>query len=201
MWEIYMQPVGIFSAGVFYKDLTDIIYFFNVDEEIDGEEFEVIQPRNGDSGDLFGVEFAFQKNFTSWKGGWGGLGIYANYTYADSEARYPDREATSLPGQSENVGNLALVYEKYGISTRLSWNYNGKNLLEVGDEAAEDLWVDDHAQLDFLFHVQVGKQWGLVLEFINITDEPYTVYEGSPDFIRQQEYYGWWATLGVRFDL
>ncbi len=160
MWEIYMKPVGIFSAGVFYKDLTDIIYFFNVDEVVDGEEFEVIQPRNGDSGELFGVEFAFQKNFTSWKGGWGGLGLYANYTYVDSEARYPDREATSLPGQSENVGNLALVYEKYGISTRLSWNYNGKNLLEVGDEAAEDLWVDDHAQLDFLFHVQVAQEVG-----------------------------------------
>ncbi len=201
MWEIYMKPVGIFSAGVFYKDLTDIIYFFNVDEVVDGEEFEVIQPRNGDSGELFGVEFAFQKNFTSWNGGWGGLGLNANYTYVDSEARYPNRDATSLPGQSENVGNIALVYEKYGISTRLSWNYNGKNLLEVGDEAAEDLWVDDHAQLDFMFHVQVGKQWGLVLEFINITDEPFTVYEGSPDYMRQQEYYGWWATLGVRFDL
>jgi TonB-dependent receptor len=201
MWEIYMKPVGIFSAGVFYKDLSDIIYLFNVDEVVDGEDFEVIQPRNGDSGNLFGVEFAFQKNFTSWKGGWGGLGLYANYTYVDSEAQYPDREATSLPGQSDNVANFALVYEKYGISTRLSWNYNGKNLLEVGDELAEDLWVDNHAQLDFMFRVQVGKQWGLVLEFVNITDEPFTVYEGSPDFIRQQEYYGWWATLGVRFDL
>ncbi len=52
MWEIYMKPVGIFSAGVFYKDLSDIIYLFNVDEVIDGEEFEVIQPRNGDSGEL-----------------------------------------------------------------------------------------------------------------------------------------------------
>jgi TonB-dependent receptor len=201
MWELYMKPVGIFSAGVFYKDLSDIIYLFNVDEVIDGEDFEVIQPRNGDSGDLWGVEFAFQKNFTGLKGGWGGLGLYANYTYVDSEARYPDRDATSLPGQSENVGNLALVYEKYGISTRLSWNYNGKNLLEVGSDAAEDLWVDDHAQLDFLFHYQVTEKWGLVLEFINITDEPYTVYEGNPDYIRQQEYYGWWATLGVRFDL
>jgi len=201
MWEIYFKPVGIFSAGLFYKDLTDIIYIFNVDEIIDGEEFEVTQPRNGDSGELWGAEFAFQKNFTDWQGFWGGFGLYANYTYVDSEARYPGREATSLPGQSENVGNLALVYEKYGISTRLSWNYNGKNLLEVGDDAAEDIWLDDHSQLDFLFHVQVGNKWGINLEFINITDEPYTAYVGSADRIRQQEYYGWWTTLSVRFDL
>ncbi|TFG38571.1 MAG: TonB-dependent receptor, partial [Candidatus Aminicenantes bacterium] len=201
MWEKYLQPVGIISAGVFYKDLTDYIYIFQSDEVIDGEDVEVTQPRNGDKGTLAGLELAFQNQFTSWKGGWGGLGFYANYTYVDSEANYPDREATSLPGQSEHVGNLALVYEKYGITTRLSWNYNGKKLLEVGGDIEEDIWVDNHAQLDFLFRVQATKKFSIVLEVINITDEPYTAYENTPDRIRQQEYYDWWATLGVRFDL
>ena len=71
----------------------------------------------------------------------------------------------------------------------------------MGDEAAEDIWVDDHAQLDFLFRVQVAKRWAIVFEAINITDEPYTAYEGTSEWIRQQEFYSWWATLGVRFDL
>jgi TonB-dependent receptor len=168
---------------------------------IDGEDFEVTQPRNGDKGTLWGAELAFQNQFTNWRGFWGGFGIYGNYTYVDSEANYPDRLATSLPGQSEHVGNLALVYEKYGVTTRLSYNFNGKSLFEVGDDADEDLWLDDHAQLDFLFRVQVSKSFSFVFEAINITDEPYTVYEGSPDRIRQQEFYSWWATLGVRFDL
>jgi len=201
MWEQYLQPVGIFSAGVFYKDLTDYIYIFQVDEEIDGEEYEVTQPRNGDKGTLAGFEIAFQNQFTNWNGFWGGFGLYGNYTYVDSDAKYPDRESTSLPGQSKNIGNLALVYEKYGVTTRLSYNYNGKKLLEVGGDADEDIWVDDHAQLDFLFRVQVAKRWAIVFEAINITDEPYTAYEGVADRIRQQEYYSWWATLGVRFDL
>jgi TonB-dependent receptor len=201
MWEQYLQPLGIVSAGVFYKDLADYIFFYNVDEIVDGEEFEIIQPRNGEEGNLWGVELAFQNNFTSWPGFWGGFGIYGNYTYVDSEARYPGREAGTLPGQAENVGNLSLVYEKYGISTRLSYNFNGKNILEVGDDPEEDLWVDDHAQLDFLFRVQISKQFSIVLEAINITNEPYTIFEGVAERIRQQEYYGWWATLGVRFDL
>ena len=51
------------------------------------------------------------------------------------------------------------------------------------------------------FRVQVAKRWAIVFEAINITDEPFTAYEGSSDWIRQQEYYSWWATLGVRFDL
>ena len=201
MWEKYLQPVGIISAGVFYKDLTDYIYIFQVDEIIDGEDVEVTQPRNGDKGTLAGLELAFQNQFTNWKGAWGGLGLYANYTYVDSEAEYPDREATSLPGQSEHIGNLALSYEKYGITARLSWNFNGKKLLEVGGDIDEDIWVDDHSQLDFLFRVQATKRFSVVFEVINITNEPYTAYENTPDRIRQQEYYDWWATLGVRFDL
>lgn len=201
MWEKYLQPIGVISAGVFYKDLTDYIYFFNVDEVVDGEEFEIIQPRNGDKGNLWGVEVAFQNNFTNWPGAAGGFGLYANYTYIDSEANYPDREKTFLPGQSEHVGNIALVYEKYNISTRLSYNFNGKNIIEVGGDADEDLWVDDHAQIDFLFRYQFTPKFGVVFEAVNITDEPYTVFEGNEDRIRQQEYYGWWATLGVRFDL
>ena len=201
MWEKYLQPVGIFSAGVFYKDLTDYIYIFQVDEVIDGEDYEVEQPRNGDKATLAGFELAFQNQFTNWNGFWGGFGLYGNYTYVDSEAEYPDRESTSLPGQSKNIGNLALVYEKYGVTTRLSYNYNGKKLLEVGGDIDEDIWVDDHAQLDFLFRVQVAKRWAIIFEAVNITDEPYTAYEGTADRIRQQEFYSWWATLGVRFDL
>jgi len=201
MWEKYLQPVGILSAGVFYKDLTDYIYIFQVDEVIDGEDYEVTQPRNGDKANLAGFEIAFQNQFSNWNGFWGGFGLYGNYTYVDSEAEYPDRESTTLPGQSKNIGNLALVYEKYGVTTRLSYNYNGKKLLEVGGDIDEDIWVDDHAQLDFLFRVQVAKRWAIIFEAINITDEPYTAYEGTADRIRQQEYYSWWATLGVRFDL
>ncbi len=54
MWEKYLQPVGIISAGVFYKDLTDYIYIFQVDDVVDGEDVEIIQPRNGDKGTLAG---------------------------------------------------------------------------------------------------------------------------------------------------
>jgi TonB-dependent receptor len=201
MWERYLQPIGIISAGLFYKQLEDNIFIFNFDEEIDGIEYEVTQPRNGESADLWGIELAYQNNFTNAQGFWGGFGLYLNYTYVDSEAEYPDRETTRLQGQSEHTGNIALIYEKYGFSGRLSYNYNGKSIVEIGGEAAEDLWVDDHAQLDFLGRVQVSNKISLVLELINLTDEPYRVYEGVPERPRQEEYYSWWGLLGVRFDL
>ena len=201
MWERYLEPLGIISAGLFYKQLDDSVFIFNYEEVIDDVEYEVTQPQNGDSAELWGLEVAYQNQFTSLGGFWGGFGLYLNYTYIDSEANYPDRETTRLQGQSEHVGNAALVYEKYGFSGRLSLNYNGNSILEIGGEAAEDLWVDDHTQLDFLGRVQLSKKMSLVLEVINLTDEPYRVFEGTESRPRQEEYYGWWGTLGVRFDL
>jgi TonB-dependent receptor len=200
MWERYLDPLGIISAGLFYKQLDDSVFSFKFDEVIDDIEYEVTQPQNGDSADLWGIELAYQNQFSG-EGFWGGFGVYFNYTYIDSEANYPDRETTRLQGQSEHVGNVALVYEKYGFSGRLSVNYNGNSLMEVGGEAAEDLWVDDHTQLDFLGRVQLSKKISLTLELINLTDEPYRVFEGTEDRPRQEEYYGWWGAFGVRFDL
>ena len=61
--------------------------------------------------------------------------------------------------------------------------------------------ADDHAQIDFLGRFQLTDRFSLVLELVNLTDEPYRVFEGTPDRPRQEEYYSWWGVLGVRFDL
>jgi TonB-dependent receptor len=202
LYEIYLEPVGIFSAGLFYKELTDNIFFFTYDEEINGDTWEIVQPLNGESATLWGAEFAYQNMFTNLEGVWSGLGLYANYTWTDSEARYPDRDETStIQGQSSNIGNLALTYEKFGFSGRLSFNYHGKYILEVGGGPDEDMWVDDHFQIDFTARQRITKKLDLFLELINIGDEPYRVYEGTTDRIRQEEYYSWWAVFGLRFNL
>ncbi len=202
LYEIYLEPVGVFSAGLFYKDLTDNVFLFTYDEDIDGDTWEIVQPRNGDSATLWGAEFAYQNMFTKLKGGWSGLGLYANYTWTDSEARYPDRdEVSKLQGQSSSIGNLALIYEKYGFSGRLSFNHHGKYILEVGGGPEEDLWVDDHFQIDFTARQRLTDKINIFLEFINIGDEPFRVFEGTSDRTRQEEYYSWWAVLGVRFNL
>jgi hypothetical protein len=99
---------------------------------IDDIEYEVTQPQNGESADLWGRRGGVPEPVH--QPGWllGGFGVYLNYTYIDSEANYPDRETTRLQGQSEHVGNVALVYEKYNFSGRLSVNYNGNSILEIG---------------------------------------------------------------------
>jgi TonB-dependent receptor len=194
LFEHYMATVGIISGGVFYKQLDNNIFLSTFEEDLDGQTYDVTQPVNGESASLYGAEFAFQNRWNS------GFGLYFNYTWADSEAKYTSRTDTSLQGQAKNVGNLALIFEKWGFSGRLSLNYNGKSLFEVGKDATRDLYVDDHMQLDFSAQQQLGRSVTLFLELINLTNEPYRVYEGSTDWTRQSEWYSWWGTIGVKLN-
>ena len=194
LFEHYMASVGLISGGVFYKQLTDNIFLSTFEEDLDGQTYDVTQPVNGESGSLYGAEVAYQNRWNS------GFGIYFNYTYADSTANYTTRADTQLQGQAQNVGNLALIFEKWGFSGRISVNYNGKSLFEVGKDATRDLYVDDHMQLDFSAQQSIGKNVTLFLEAINLTNEPYRVYEGSTDWTRQSEWYSWWGTIGVKLN-
>jgi len=193
--ERYFDPVGIISGGLFYKKLSDNIFTFNFEEDFDGDEFDVTQKRNGGDATILGAEVAFQRNLP------GGFGIYFNYTFVDSEAQYPERGKSRLQGQAEQTGNLALSLERGRFSGRISANRNSGYILEIGDEEAEDLWIDEHLQFDFSAAFRLTNMLSLSLQIMNLGDEPFRVYEGTADRPVQQEYYGSWGTLGVKINL
>lgn len=202
MYERFFTTVGVVSAGVFYKDLTDYIFVSTFDEIRNGDEWEVTQPLNGDNATLFGFELAYQNQLRKAPGFWSGFGIFLNYTWTDAETTIPGRDGDSpLPGQPEQVGNIAISYEKGFFSGILSFNYQGEWIEEVGGDASEDEWVDEHAQLDFQAQFRITDQFTVYGQVYNLTDEPYRRYLGSPDQPLQEEYYSWWGLLGVKFRL
>jgi TonB-dependent receptor len=201
MYERFFSTLGLFSAGVFYKDLSDYIYLFNREDLYDGEVYDIIQPMNGESATVWGIELAYQDQFRRLPAPFDGLGILANWTWTDSEAVFPDREGekATLPGQSDTVGNLALSYEKAWFSGLLSLNFHGKYIDEVGETSAEDIYYDDHKQLDLSCKFIISPSWRLFLDLNNLTDEPLRYYEGSENRPIQEEYYSWWGTLGFTY--
>jgi TonB-dependent receptor len=201
--ERYFESVGVLSAGLFYKSLSDYIYVFNTEEEFQGDEFDVLQPRNGEEASVFGFELALQRQLDFLPSPLDGLGLYANYTFTDSEASFPGREGekATLPGQSRHVGNVALSYEKGGFQGRAALNFHGKYIDEVGETEAEDRYYDDHVQLDISASQSIGKKARIYLELLNLTDEPLRYYRGVPDRPDQEEYYRWWVLFGIKLNL
>lgn len=203
MAEHYFRSIGVLSAGFFYKKLTNIIY-----DRIHTEEtgtfagFEITEPVNGGGAKLYGAEVNWQQQLTFLPGPLAGLGIYANYTYSKSEADLSFREWTTLPGQAGDVGNLALSYDRYGITARVSMNYRGELLSRVGETAEEDFIAQPTTQWDISSSVNVSPWASIYLNALNITNQPERVYLGNdPSRPRIIEYYGWSTNFGVKLTL
>lgn len=107
-----------------------------------------------------------------------------------------------LPRQSENLFNLALGYDKHGVSLRLAASYRDAYLDEIEelDDPAFDRYVDEHLQLDFTGKYRVTQSLQLFFNVINLTDEPFYAYFDEPRFASQYEEYGRTFELGLGYD-
>lgn len=212
MVDHYFGTVGVVSAGLFYKNLQDFIYKRRFEANsyngIDfGTDIDLVQDVNGDQATLMGIEISYQQNLTFLPGALSGLGIYANYTYTASNAELKDRsglgetDEINLPGQAEHVGNLSLSYNLKGFSARISGNFAGAYMDELGEEADEDVYINDRLQVDATASYTF-KRFNVFAEFLNITDAPYEAYiGGDKDQLIQREFYSWWSRVGVKFTL
>ncbi len=198
--ERYIGESGIFSVGVFHKDIQGYIAETNTRNHPDFDGFRVTMPVNGDEASVLGVELNWQQHFEN------GFLFGLSATWLDTEFALPagtdlgDRagEKFSLPRSSEHLYSVHVGYEKHGISTRLAAVYRSEYLDEIGDDADYDLWVASNTQLDFTLDYKVNGAWSLYFEASNLLDEPLELYQGSPANTLQNELYGRTYTAGVK---
>jgi TonB-dependent receptor len=215
--EHYFGNVGVLSGGFFYKRLNDFIYrrvLFNSPYPLTGTPYinsiDVIQAQNGNTANVTGFEVAFQNNLSFLPGALKYFSLYLNYTYAHSAATLQSRSADAadpnateklrLPGQATHVGNLSLAFERKKFNVRVSFNFNGEYLSEVGGTKEEDIFVKDRVQVDFSAGYAFNKNWRLFAEVLNITNQPFERYMATKDQLIQREYYQQWGRFGVKFD-
>jgi TonB-dependent receptor len=213
LMEHYFEPLGLLSGGVFYKQLND--FFYGSVDRIEGGEldgYEVRQTRNGSSADLYGVEVAWQQRLTFLPGALSGLGLYANYTYTHSNAEL--REVTRevpLPRQVPHVLNAAVSWERGPFMGMITANHRSEYLWAVSQEAVSehrshlfpsmDRFLEAQTQFDLSASMEVRDNASLFLEVKNLTNEPQTWYDGTPDFHFRSSYNHAWGILGVRMSL
>jgi TonB-dependent receptor len=203
MLEHYLKSMGVISAGLFYKDISNYIYISEYDMEggeYDG--YEVTQPVNSAEARLLGVEMGLQSQFDFLPGFLSGFGAYANYTYTWSEAEVDGRDdKIRLPGQAKHTANLALSYEKYGFSGRVAMNLHGSYISEVGTEPEDDVYYHDHTQIDVSASYRLLRNLSIFGEFINLGDEPLRFYQAETSRPIQREFYSWWAHVGLKWEI
>ncbi|MBL3657857.1 TonB-dependent receptor [Fulvivirga sediminis] len=205
MGEKYFGTIGIISGGLFYKRLDNFIYSRTNYQTIDDvTNMRITQSVNGGGADLVGIEVAYQQNMTFLPGKLKGLGLYLNYTYTASNAeliREENKEEINLPGQSKHVGNISISYDLGKFNTRISANYRGSYLQEIGSEPDEDIYLSERLQLDWTMGYAINNKFRVFAEFLNLTNAPFEAYMGNEDMVIQREFYSWWSRIGLKFDL
>ncbi|MGH8315259.1 MAG: TonB-dependent receptor, partial [Steroidobacterales bacterium] len=185
--EWYFSPTGSVTFAAFYKDVKDYIFLGNADENFtsNGQTNSFLATRNlnGSKGKIQGFEVAYQQFFDKLPGIWSGLGVQANYTLVDSSGGKntainildPNQTAGAgddtlpLEGLSKTSYNLTGMYEKYGISARLAYNWREKYLLTTSAaNINQPVWFEDYGQLDGSVFYSVTPKIKVGLQVTNI---------------------------------
>jgi len=196
-----MQGIGIASGGFFYKKLNDII--FEKETKVVGgvwDDFELTTPVNGGNAKLYGIELAWNQELTFLPGFLNGLGIYTNYIHTWVDANLVGREGF-LPGQSGDVTNVSLSYEKSAFSARICFMYQSKYIRKVGKNKDWDVWRDAHLEVDFSAIYKVLPWMQIFVEGINLANAPRFEYYGIKDRPKQREYYSWIMKAGIKLNM
>lgn len=195
--EYYPGDIGVLSAGYFYKNIDNFIIITDVAGTEGWEGFEeVMQPINGESASVSGVELSWIKGFDN------GLLLSANGTFSSSDAVTfldGERYETSLPNQSDRIGNFTIGYESKQISVRLSMTYKSENLEEIDGDLIR--MEDKHQQMDFMGKYFINQNMHVYFNAINLTDEPFYNYFDKRSVNAQYEEYGRTFELGFNWKL
>ena len=192
-FEWYLRPQGYLMAGVFYKNVSDVLYrqsrSFGSDalnsSGVDRSAYTFTGITNGGEGRVYGFEAAAQLQLEPWTEqiglpSWmGGFGLSANVTYNNSEVTKPaigtvPARKLRLPGTSDWVYNLSGYYEKYGLSLRLSYQKRTAWLDGYADDltdAGDTYWATDD-ELDFSARYAISKNVEVFFDATNLLNNP-----------------------------
>jgi len=227
--EHYLNPFGMISAGYFYKRLSDPIvtqtFFlmnFQPAPDIPAGNFTATQPINAGSAWISGFEASYIQHLSFLPGRLSGLGISANYGYTDSAAN-------GLPGRSDhprllrnapNTWNISPTYDRGRISVRMGLSYNQANIAAYAYQDGtptqdgtpstptpgglkgpfSDQYFYSHLQVDAQGSVRLSHGLSFIAYGLNLTNEVFGFYQGSPQFMIQREYYKPTYAAGFRWN-
>ncbi len=214
--EYYFDNGGsLVSVAGFHKDVSDLIYIRTTeiaDYEFDGETYTatVTQPLNATDSTIYGLEFAFRKDFAdTLPAPFDGFVFDANVTWLGSEFTFVNTEGEARdPGgwinQPELLMNAQLSYEygPFGAKVAYSWvdEYLSNILSDSGD--LYDMFAQPRGVIDLQARYDLTENVTLLAEAQNLTEEGLEFNRRFPigDYLGTQADRGRVVWLGVNVD-
>jgi TonB-dependent receptor len=216
LYERYLNPAGIFQAGFFAKQISGALISTTYPGNLAAYPGDTVtQWINASNGEIHGFEASYQQRLSMLPGVLKGFGMFANISLSGSKISHiPGRsDSPTMQRQAPTSWNLSPTYDRGRFSARVGWAYAGASIYQYQYQSASDptalgptgpsgdVYTLPHLQLDAQFSYRLAYGWTAEMYGLNLTDEVFGYYTGSPIFVNQREYYKATIAMGVRYNL
>jgi TonB-dependent receptor len=226
--EHFFQPLGILQAGFFYKQLTNPVYSTaqflpTTDPNFPG--YLETRTINGPNAHITGFEADWEQRFSFLPGLASGFGVAANYSYTASQATFPTgfsctsdlsicrTDHPTLQRTAPNNWNAGLTYDKARFSMRFGASHNDASIFQYAFVAnatpndpilglkgpSGDIYLYAHTQFDIQGSYRLYKGLSFMASGLNLSNEVFGFYQGSPIYPIQREFYKPTVSFGLRW--
>jgi TonB-dependent receptor len=221
--EHFFQPLGVLQGGYFYKQLSDPIYATasTIPAGQPNAGLRLLQSINGPSAHIQGIEVSWEQRFSFLPGLLNGFGVSANYSYTQSGVTFPTTfdggrmDKAPLQRQAPNTWNTGFTYDKSRFSMRFAASHNDANIQFYNfthvDAATDkdpivglrgpggDVYFYAHTQFDMQGSYRIHKGLRVEASGLNLSNEVFGFYQGSPIYPIQREFYKPTVSVGLRW--
>ena len=182
------QHVAFATQYDLLPDATDPLWTFAVNTPVNNKEAKI-----------HGFEFGGQYFF-----GDSGFGVLANYTIVKGDIGYdntsdPNTNQFALLGLSDSA-NAVLMFEKFGLSARLAYNWRDEFLQTVNRGTWRNpIYVEAYDQIDLSVGYDITDSFAVSFEAINLTGEDVRWHGRSDKQLWRLEDQGARYALGARY--
>lgn len=189
----------------------------------------VSQVQNIGSAHLWGFEVSYSQRLSRLPGVMKGLGLSANYSYTNSttdglQGLFRD-DHPALLRQAPNTWNISPTFDTNRLSMRVGMTYNDAMIfayqfqdLQPGPNGiipipaanltagsakgpGGDNYLYAHYQLDAQASYKITRSFSVYGYGLNLNNEVFGFYNGSPQYVVQREYYKPTYAAGIRYTL
>lgn len=135
-------------------------------------DFSLTKPESIGPGAIKGFDIAFQHPF-----GDTGLGLIANWTYAMGSTK----AGQAIPYNSKNSLTVSPYFEKGPFDARVDVNWRSRYIAGGYIAGAAPATVNNYTEFDFSAGWTFNPHYSLDFAALNLLNEAYDMYQGSPD--------------------
>ena len=172
--ELYFEPVGVLSFGVFRKNIADYITSLTSvvpagpDNGFDGEYegYDLVSKTNLGDARVDGFEFNYSQELSG-LGAWlKGASVFANYTYVRAKGSFNGSQS-DLEGFHPRAANGGISYRRNRLFASVKYNWRGVSISSI----SLNRYTDERGMVDVSLNYKIYKQHTFFVEVKNLFSE------------------------------